>query len=123
MNGLSTEDQAAPCIPSGCGCVPRFAPSCGTLSAKREMSSPLENVSDVCHSLYNFYFVYQHQINNKRREKAGPSRAVTLKLNEVSTLFREINNENRKTMMYDDISSLLQESIVRWHKMHIISLT
>ena len=94
-----------------------------TLSAKREMSSPLENLSDVCHSLYNFYFVYQHQINNKRREKAGPSRAVTLKLNEVSTLLREINNENRKTMMYDDISSLLQESIVRWHKMHIISLT
>ena len=87
------------------------------------MSSPLENLSDVCHSLYNFYLVYPHQINNKSREKAGPSRAVTLKLTAVSTLLRELNIENVKTMMYDDISLLLQESIVRWHKFLVMSLT
>ena len=62
-------------------------------------------------------------INNKIKEKVGPSWANTLKPTVVNTLFGEINIENRKTMMYDDISSLLQESIVRWHKLLIISWT
>ena len=57
----------------------------------------------------------QQIISNKIKEKVGPSWANTLKPNEVSTLFREINIENRKTMNNDDISLLSQESIVRWH--------
>ena len=81
----------------------------------RKCFSP-RNLSDGCHALYNFYFVCQHQIKNKSREKAGPSRAVTLKLSPISTLFREVNIESRKTMSNDDISLLLQELIVRWHR-------